>query len=289
MATGASPALVGNTAKQRAEATNFEAFRLALPNFVDMPLESVQWGGDPPDVLCLDLPGNRIGVELVQWVNERQIAASKKQYDLEDSYNVVIQSASVPAPANIGMIFIYAKVPLAPKNAATFRRELYDCIAQIAAKYPEWDDPQGYMFSDFTGYASLAEHLAGLDFYSTRKRSHVQLGIDWIVFRNHGGAYTPDWMRDALIDNIKRKIAKYAKPHNKLKLEQQQLSEFYLLAYYDEAMLHNTSYRAPGFGFREIAAIVVRELTANPHPFDKVFLHSPIEKPPAIQVWPTGP
>jgi hypothetical protein len=65
------------------------------------------------------------------------------------------------------------------------------------------------------------------------------------VFRNHGGAYTPDWMRDALVDNIKRKIAKYTKPHNKARLQQQQLVEFYLLAYYDEAVLHNTPYDAP--------------------------------------------
>jgi hypothetical protein len=94
-------------------------------------------------------------------------------------------------------------------------------------------------------------------------------------------------MRDALLENIRRKIDKYAKPRNKLKLQQQQLAEFYLLAYYDEAVLHNTPYDAPGFGFREIAALVAQELAATRHPFDKVFLYSPIEKPPSIQVWPT--
>ena len=95
-------------------------------------------------------------------------------------------------------------------------------------------------------------------------------------------------MRDALLDNIKRKIDKYAKPHNKQKLEQQQLTEFCLLAYYDEAVLHNTPYDAPGFGFTEIAAIVGGKLASNPHPFDRVFLYSPLEKTPAIQVWPAG-
>jgi hypothetical protein len=286
MATGVSALLAGATLKQKAEAANFEAFRRAHPNFAGRPLVSVQWGGDPPDVLCLDARGSRIGVELVQWVNGRQMAASKAQYELEESYNGVIQSASVQPPANIGMIFIYAKISLAPKNAAAFRKELYDCIGQVAAKYPEWEDPQGYPFTDFTGYPCLAAQLEGLDFYSSRRRSPAQLGIHWIVFRNHGGAYTPDWMRDALVDNIKRKIAKYAKPHNEARLKQQQLAEFYLLAYYDEAVLHNTPYGAPGFGFREIAAIVASELAANPHPFDKVFLYSPIEKTPVLQIWP---
>jgi hypothetical protein len=90
-----------------------------------------------------------------------------------------------------------------------------------------------------------------------------------------------------LLDNIKRKIEKYAKPNNRLRLQQQQLAEFYLLAYYDEAVLHNTPYETPGFGFKEIAAVVARELTRNPHPFDKVFLYSPVERIPVLQIWPS--
>jgi hypothetical protein len=288
---GASAVLVGNTAKQMAEAANFEAFKLAHPNFAGRPLVSIQWGGDPPDVLCLDAPGNRIGVELVQWVNGRQMAVSKARFKLEDSYNSVIQSSSVQSPANIGLVFIYAEdnAILLPQNATAFRKELYDFVARIDAEWlknPEWNDPQGYPFTDFTGYPTLAQHIDGLDFYARGRRFNPQLGSEWLTFRAHGGAYTSDWMRDALIDNISRKIDKYAKPHNRLKLHQQRLAEFYLLAYYDEAVLYNTPYDSPGFGFPEIAAIVAHELTAKPHPFDKVFLHSPIEKPPTIQVWP---
>jgi hypothetical protein len=103
----------------------------------------------------------------------------------------------------------------------------------------------------------------------------------------HGQVYTPDWMRDALLHNVLGKVAKYAKPHNKTKLEQQQLHEFYLLAYYDEAVLYNTPYGVPGFGFREIGALVTADLARNPHPFDKVFLYSPLETAAkALQVWP---
>jgi hypothetical protein len=288
MATEASMALLGITPKQRAEAANFERFKDACPDFAGRPLASVQWGGDPPDVLCVDTMGNRIGVELVQWVNQSQIAASKKQFALEDSYNKVIQSPSEKPPACIGMIFIYTRVPLAPESATAFRKELYDFITHAAARYPEWEGPQGYIFSDFTGYACLVEHLEGLQFYSASRRLPAQLGIHWIVFRNRGGAYTEAWMRDALVDNIRRKIDKYAKPDNKVKLEQQQLAEFDLLAYYDDAALHNTPYDVPGFGFREVSSFLAGKLVAHPHPFDKVFLYSPLENPPAIQSWPTG-
>jgi len=287
----ASAPLTGITAKQNAEAANFEAFRQAHPNFAERPPLAVQWGGDPPDVLCLDSLAKRIGVELVQWVNERQMAASKGRFKVEDSYRLAIRSSEVEPPANIGLIFIYTKdkTPLAPENAPAFRDELHKFVRAVDDAWqlnPDWGDPQGYPFTDFKGYPTLAQHLEGLDFYARGRRFNPQLGADWLTFRAHGGAYTPVWMRDALLKNIQKKIVKYAKPHNQLELQQQRLAEFYLLAFYDEAVLHNTPYDAPGFGFREIAVLVAPELAVNPHPFDKVFLYSPIEQVSTIQVWP---
>jgi hypothetical protein len=94
--TVVSSALVGTTAKQKAEAANFEVFKSAS-DFAGRPLVYVQWGGDPPEVLCLDAHGSRIEVELVQCVNGSQMAASKAQYEHEGSYN-----AAQP-PANIGL------------------------------------------------------------------------------------------------------------------------------------------------------------------------------------------
>ena len=77
MATEVSAPLAGITAKQKAEAANFEAFRQAHLNFAGRPLVGISGAATHPDVLCLDAPGNQIGVELVQWVNQRQMAASR--------------------------------------------------------------------------------------------------------------------------------------------------------------------------------------------------------------------
>jgi len=293
MGTGAIPALEGTTAKQKAEAINFEAFRLKQPNFAGRPLVSTQWGGDPPDVLCLDTEGRRIGVELVQWVNQAQMAASKARYKLEDSYRLAIRSSEVEPPTNIGSIILYAKerVLLAPQDATAFRKELYDFVLQIDTNWlnnPDRSDPQRYTITDFATYPSLNRHIQALDVYTRGPRFNPRLGVDWLTFWPRRGAYIPNWMIDALVNNIKRKVAKYAKPRNEEKLQQQQLAEFYLLAYYDEAVLHNTPYHWPGFGFQEIAAIVGRELATNPHPFDRVFLYSPLEKAPVIQAWTHG-
>jgi hypothetical protein len=100
-----------------------------------------------------------------------------------------------------------------------------------------WDDPQGCCFGDFHGYPCLEQHAEGLDIYARGGRFNPAPGIEWITFRAHGGAYTAQWLLDALLMNIARKIEKYTKPHNNQKLKSQKLDEFYLLTYYDEAVL----------------------------------------------------
>jgi hypothetical protein len=287
----ASSSMAGITAKEKAEAANFAAFTDACPNFAGRDFVSIQRGADPPDFLCVDAAGKRVGVELVQWINEEQTGPSKELFRLEESYQRVIGSSRVRLPANIGMVFIYAKdrVSLAARDAALFYKELYKFVSYVDGEWlknREWSDPQGWDFTDFTDYPTLASHLDGLCFYS-RLRFNTAPGIDWITFRAHGGAFTHASMRDALLDNVRRKVAKYAKPQNKAKLQQQKLDEFYLLAYYDEAVLYNTPYRVPGFGFREMGALVSMELGWNAHPFDKVFLYSPLETAAKVlQVWP---
>lgn len=277
--------------KETNEAANFALFRSAHPNFAGRPVVSIQRGGDPPDFLCLDARGYRVGVELVEWINEDQTGPSKHLFKLERSYLDVIRSVDVQPPKNVGLIFMHAKdkVRLAPRDAEAFRNELYQFIHEIDEAWvvhPEWADPQGFDFTEFVGYPSLTQHLEGLCFYS-RERFDFAFGLEWITFRGHGGAYTPEWMRDALLGSIRNKSAKYAKPHNKLKLQQQKLDEFYLLAYYDEAVLYNTPYDAPDFGFKEIGDLVAEELLRIPHPFDKVFLFSPLEAgQKVLQVWP---
>jgi hypothetical protein len=148
MSTGTTAPLVGVTAKEKAEAANFDAFRLAHPAFAGWPLLNIQRGGEPPDLLCLDAQGKRVGVELVQWINERQMAESKARYKLEESYRHVIRSTYVQPPKNIGMIFISAKdkTPLEPANATAFHHELYKFLSEVDAAWlsnPEWTDPPG--------------------------------------------------------------------------------------------------------------------------------------------------
>ena len=279
-------------AKEQAELVNFEAFQLTRPDFASRPVVRYEPGGDPPDILCFDDEGRRIGVELVQWINEEQTAKSKTRLKVQSSYTHVIRSWDEKPPKNVGFMFINLRAErlLRPDVAVTFRSELYNFIAEKDAVWlvnPDWDDPQGWSFEDFGGFPTLAQYLGSLEFYSRGRRFSPSLGSDWIQFHAHGGAYTSDWMRDALIQNVRVKVGKYIAPRGQQKLTQERLDEFYLLAYYDEAMLFNTPYDTPSFGLGDAASAAAEELSAGPHPFDKVFLFSSIEKiQKVIQVYP---
>ncbi len=67
---------------------------------------AVVWfpGNDPPDILCIDPVGKRIGVELVEWLNEEQIRTSVEEQRLESSYLDAIRSQDVHPPENTGTL-----------------------------------------------------------------------------------------------------------------------------------------------------------------------------------------
>jgi hypothetical protein len=276
--------------KERRELVNFRAFRRDYPAF-GARVVSCRRGADPPDFICRDSRKARIGIELLEWLEQGQTKLSKKQYAQEDPYRRAVADWHILEPTNVRMILIYPKdgIFLDPSDEGQFRDEIYQFITEkdrAWAHNPEWHDPQGYDFTEFVGFPVLAKQLAGVTFFpalpSTRRP-----GFKGIHFEGRGGAYGPEPMVEALLENVRKKIIKYARPATRQKIGSQHLDTFCLLAYYDQAVLHNTPYRIPGFGLREIGARLTEELSRHDHPFNEVFLYSPIEKvDKAIQVWP---
>jgi hypothetical protein len=119
--------------KERKERLNFDAFRKACPDFAGRPLKSFRRGGDPPDFLCFDLKGKRIGLELVEWLEQGQIAREKPLYSLEQEYQRVIRSDKKVAPKSIGRVFLYThrNKRLSAEHAKQFRKELYKFVASV--------------------------------------------------------------------------------------------------------------------------------------------------------------
>jgi hypothetical protein len=75
------------TSKEQREKAIFDYFESKNLNFAGRKVTSVV-GKDPPDILCTDDLGKRIGVELGEWVNADQIEASKRRETIEQSCRV---------------------------------------------------------------------------------------------------------------------------------------------------------------------------------------------------------
>ena len=266
----------------------FAAFLRTVPNFVDSPIERWESGQDPPDVLCIEKWGRRIGVELANWLDEEQMAASIERERLEHSYLEAIRSEEVAPPENIGLVWLSERLDtrLQQIDAESFRKELFELINEIDHQWfsnEDRDNPQGVFIRRFPNHSCLERHLQLLTIYS-RKDFDTMLGFRWIDFPMTGGAYTPDTMVEALLEILRKKSLKYANLHR-----EQGLEELHLVIYYNKALFHNTPFLAPDFGFREVADLAAQEARESHGNFEKIFLFNATgqeHEREAIQLWP---
>ena len=112
-----------------AEKTVFQAFVNFCPDFAGVRVKCEE-GPDPPDYICTDETGKRIGVELGEWLNEQQMKRSKERERLEDSYCAVLRSEVEDPPPNIEWVWLYEKsgTRLAAPDAELFKTEAYRCV-----------------------------------------------------------------------------------------------------------------------------------------------------------------
>jgi hypothetical protein len=268
-----------------AEMTVFEQFVATLPDFAGRELVCKP-GADPPDFVGTDAEGRRVGIEMGEWLNEEQMAASIARERKKDSFMTALKSEEIKPPTNVGLVWMGRPdgVGLRAEDSPQFQKEIFACVAEIDARWQENEErhsPQGHQITDFPKYPTIAKYLESLTFIP-RERMPTIKGIAWLTFPGEGGAYTPRDAVDALLELIRKKTAKYADLHKK-----ENLAELYLVGFYDRAVIHNTPYIAPHFGWDEIAAIAGAEIAKNPGAFQKVFLFNSLPEDRTVTLlWP---
>jgi hypothetical protein len=275
----AEPVTVGrrteasNMASADVEAKVFAQFKDQTPEFAGAPV-TCSPGPNPPDFICVDETGYRIGVELSEWLDEDQIARERPQYRRESEFLEAINSREVSPPKHIGNICIFETegLRLHANEAADFRKQLYAFISNLDDRWEsmeDHDDPQGADIHDFDGYPLLQKYLAAMNCRSQRW-FETHDGNEWIVFMNHGGAYSPESAVNALKVTLARKTQKYATLH-----DDQRLTKLFLLIYYDQGFHYNTPFDAPGYGFDEIAVELAALAAIDHGVFEGIWLFIP--------------
>ena len=264
---------MGNRAEEKAV---FEGFLSAAPTFAGVEVK--KWSqptNDPPDIEAEMVDGRTVGVELTSWLDESQIGRRKKIEFVELSFRDAIQPEPPNETAHIFLLWMAPKRQMAMADKRAFRTELLALTEEIDERWesePDWQSPQGFLWMDFTRYLTLAKYLASVDVHP-RIRSVAstmrQGGLHWLTFPARDGAYSPDWMVDALCEVVGAKIAKYAtKPAG--------TDEFHLLVHYDKAFVYNTPVHGIDFGYSEAVQAAAARIGGTVGVFDEIFVYVPV-------------
>lgn len=265
-------------ASAKMEQEIFSQFTTLHPDFAGRPVSSMP-GPNPPDFICVDTLGDRIGVELSEWLHEKQTARHKPLLQHEAALRGAIDSNSMEPPTKIGSVQLFANrtIRLNSADLSPFRDQLYSFIAAVDHRWTtlrDHDDPQGVGIgaADFANVPLVAKYIASMICTSRRYQPTI-VGNTWITFFPHGGAFRAETALTALEATLRRKTSKYATLRSDARL-----GELYLLLYYDQAWLYNTPFDSPSFGFPEVVAHLSTLAAYDPGAFDKIFLFGPAKK-----------
>lgn len=278
----------------------FELFLKTNPNFAEEPIhEWTQPGQDPPDILCLTSSGRRIGVELGEWLNQRQMTEAKGREAIQDSILAAIGRQPDNDLENIYYAWMQPRqrARVKPEDVQVFRLEILKLAYYIDQRWeqePDWWSPQGLLYTDFSLFPTVGKYLDSVTIFprlqyagwppnGQSEKRQWPAGCDWLVFRCNGGAYSERSSVDALLEIIARKIAKYT-----LKPPETQMDSFYLLVHYNQALLYNTPVETLSFTYADAARVASRLIGDDSGAFQKVFLLLAVEPGQKMfQLYPT--
>jgi hypothetical protein len=250
------------------ERTFFETFLTVHPEFLGV--RSWAPGPEPPDVIVTDVDGHKLGLELTEWLDDRQATPSITDQENQMKWLAALDTEHSPPPQHFQVAYIWFRsgTRFSKGEALSFRKEFYDLMGHVDGT---WDEEMGgtpqKIWNDFRKYPTLGRRVLLIRFQDRVRFKPAR----WALGTPKGGAYDPHRATQALLDRIeeKKKKPNYAN----LKAEQG-LSEFDLLVHYGiRGILHNTPFR----GFGKIPEDAISEarmkLASDPGPFDRVFLY----------------
>jgi len=274
-------------AQRNEEEDVFAAFLAVQPDFAGETIEV--WDpapSDPPDIICLTVTGRRIGVELGEWLHEKEMGAGKLREQIEKQ---LINAIGEPQPLNTSdyfdMVILHPQERVRLKSEpdqAAFRQGVLKLIQDVDLRWPRersWQSPQGCHIKDLAAWPPLGAYLKEVHF--NPGQSKWGEGINWILPPAHWDTFNDQTMAEPLTNLIRDKLAKYqsrpmATPSDDL----------VLLVFFNQGLMYNSPLETPR---RPVDLLVddVRRLFANEHePFQRAFLFlAPSPSDRAFRLW----
>lgn len=248
-------------------------------------------GPEPPDFIATSAAGQRLGLEMTEWLNEGQTSLSISNQDSRFKLLKALDSEHSDCPKPLTRVIICDRldVPFRTQDRAEYVREVYRFINDHA---PEWhaNDPIGiWKVSNLSGYPVLTRYCHCIALYGPRRLVTTPSGLPWngpgnawIQFEPVGGVYDPKWSANALQLRIQAKTCKYSGIHH-----EQKLKHFALLVHFGiRGIVHNTPYKGRNARLEDAAIQAHRCLLIDRGAFDSAYLYMNFNGGKLIKLFP---
>jgi len=223
---------------------------------------------DFPDVKGLSASGGKIGVEIGEWLNEDEMAASKAKEKREAAYLAAIGDQGERFPKNIEYIWLYARRGrIEEKDSAAFRDQLFRYVAECDARLSRenyWAGRPIVKAADFKQYPMLVKYLDAIKLHPWVADSDT-FKYRWIWFEAGARVFNQDTMLIPLRDLITEKIGHYAGRTG--------FGHLSLLVVYHQAVIYNSPADTPLHSYEDAVEKVRTVIGENRGAFDSVFLY----------------
>lgn len=268
--------------KRERERALFGAFYQLEPEFLgeavaswDQPLDE----RDFPDIVGRSITGRKVGVEIVEWLNEEEIKAAKQQERLEQEVLQTIGEQGVNPTGHISHVWLFPKGPIASRDAAGFRDQLFASILECDRRWPDepyWRPGHRLVGEDLARYPLLARYLDAIHLFPAEARG--QWEENWITFRLRGGVFGRETMFKPLREAVAEKVGHYS-------TNRTGLDHISLLVVYDQAWIYNPPAETPFHTFEDAAAELREMIGDGRGVFERAFLYIATEPGRVLRVW----
>jgi len=278
--------------KREHEKAIFEAFLRVVPQFSGETLRDWSQPQDCsefPDVICTTRSGQRIGVELGEWLNEDEMCKAKGMERIQSSILSAIGDQGENTTDNIFFLWLRPKpkARVKPADVGLLRGELFRCIGEVDRRWPSepsWHNPPGHDVAseELSRFSMLQKYLVSIRFFPRKRyegwppngrfvRRIWPSGLNWIVFPCRGGSFDQNSMLQPLLELVAHKKERYGGCRTGF-------AGLHLVLYYCSALIYNSPAELePCFTFKDAADRVSEFVGDDPDPFDNIFLFIAID------------
>jgi len=283
----------GNAAIMRGPKSNdkqvLDSLLESYPGFLR---DGLSWhpGPDPPDFIATSASGERLGLEMTEWLHKTQTGVSISNQKSRIHLLKLLGSEHRERPNPLTRVIITDRldVPFRAGDHRAYVDEVYQLVEEHAV---QWEQQQAlgiYRVQNFARYRTLAKYCISIGLYGPPRFCDdpnvdwCAPGIPWIAFEPMGALYDPQWAVDALIECIRAKTLKYRDFHRVHSLD-----EFVLLVHYGiRGIVHNTPFRGRNAKLHD-AEVQAHEWLLNEHSeFDSVYLYMNFNGGKLVQLFP---